>query len=144
MPRYFTVEQAQQVLPEIESNVRRLASARSMLEELEEELRAAGERITLLGGSLVDRQKLRASRTRREALAMTLKEAVEAIQQHGCVVKDLALGLVDFPTLFQGEEVYLCWKLGEERIGFWHGLEEGFRGRKPIDREFLDHHRGEG
>ena len=51
--------------------------------------------------------------------------------------------LVDFPTLFKGVEVYLCWKLGEPAIDFWHGIDEGFRGRKPIDKEFLDHHRGD-
>jgi hypothetical protein len=58
-------------------------------------------------------------------------------------VKDLDIGLVDFPTTFNGVEVYLCWKLGEPGIEFWHGVEEGFRGRKPIDREFLENHRGD-
>jgi hypothetical protein len=48
-------------------------------------------------------------------------------------VRDLDLGLVDFPSLLEGEEVCLCWKLGEERIAFWHGIEEGFAGRKPLD-----------
>ena len=65
------------------------------------------------------------------------------IQENGVVVKDLDIGLIDFPTLFRGEEVYLCWKLGETGIRFWHGLDEGFRGRKPIDEEFLANHRGE-
>ena len=51
----------------------------------------------------------------------------------GTVVKDLETGLVDFPSLRGGEEVYLCWKLGEARIGYWHGIEEGFAGRKPLD-----------
>jgi hypothetical protein len=55
-------------------------------------------------------------------------------------VKDLDIGLVDFPTVFRGVEVCLCWKLGEPRIGYWHGAEEGFRGRKPIDQDFLAHH----
>jgi hypothetical protein len=50
---------------------------------------------------------------------------------------------VDFPTLFRGVEVYLCWKLGESGIEFWHGVDEGFRGRKPIDQDFLDHHEGD-
>ena len=55
------------------------------------------------------------------------------IQETGCVVKDLDEGLVDFPSLIEGEEVYLCWKLGEEHIDFWHGVDEGFAGRKPLD-----------
>jgi hypothetical protein len=45
--------------------------------------------------------------------------------------------------LLHGEEVYLCWKLGESAIHFWHGVHEGFRGRKPIDQEFIEHHQGE-
>ena len=59
------------------------------------------------------------------------------------MVKDLDVGLIDFPTLYRGEEVYLCWKLGETGIQYWHGIDEGFRGRKKIDRDFLDNHKGE-
>ena len=55
-------------------------------------------------------------------------------------IKDLEIGLIDFPTLFRGQEVYLCWKLGEDKIRFWHGIHEGFRGRKAIDQDFLDNH----
>jgi hypothetical protein len=58
-------------------------------------------------------------------------------------VKDLDIGLIDFRCYYHGEEVYLCWKLGEPGIAWWHGLEEGYRGRRPIDEEFLKHHRGE-
>ncbi len=62
-----------------------------------------------------------------------LQDAVTKIQETGCLVKDLDMGLVDFPCRLKGEDVYLCWKLGEERIGFWHGVNEGFAGRKPLD-----------
>ena len=65
--------------------------------------------------------------------ARAVKQAVEKVQEFGCLVKDLDIGLIDFPTLLKGEEVYLCWKLGEAGIRFWHGVQEGFRGRKPID-----------
>jgi len=51
--------------------------------------------------------------------------------------------LIDFPTLLRGEEVYLCWRVGEEGIQFWHRVEEGYRGRKRIDADFLIHHRGD-
>jgi hypothetical protein len=61
----------------------------------------------------------------------------------GVLVKDLDIGLIDFLTHYQGREVCLCWKLGEERIRFWHGTGEGFAGRKPIDGEFLENHRGD-
>jgi hypothetical protein len=86
---------------------------------------------------------VRAERDRRDKLAQRLKSAIEQMQEFGCVVKDLDTGLVDFPTLFRGVEVYLCWKLGESRIEYWHGMEEGFRGRKAIDKDFLENHRGD-
>jgi hypothetical protein len=92
---------------------------------------------------MVDREQARKGRERRDKLAKRLKTAIEQVQEFGCVVKDLDMGLVDFPTLFRGVEVYLCWKLGEPRIEYWHGMEEGFRGRKPIDEEFLRDHRGD-
>jgi hypothetical protein len=97
----------------------------------------------VLGGVLVDHSQILEQKNRRESTALHLKEALERVQENGCLVKDLDLGLVDFPTRYHGEEVYLCWKLGEKRIQFWHGVQEGFRGRKPIDQEFLDHHQGE-
>ena len=75
----------------------------------------------------------RGARLQRERAAESLKKAIESIHESGCVIKDLDIGLLDFPTLFRGEEVYLCWKLGEPKITHWHGLEEGFAGRKPID-----------
>ena len=100
-------------------------------------------RVMIQGGTLVDRAQVLEHKTRREASVNQLKSALEKIQEFGCLVKDLDLGLIDFPTLLHGEEVYLCWKLGESGIDFWHGVHEGFRGRKPIDREFLEHHEGE-
>ena len=80
---------------------------------------------------------------RRDSAASRLQAVMEAIQEHGCHVKDLDTGLLDFPTLYEGQEVYLCWRLGEQRIEFWHAIEDGFRGRKPIDAEFLAKHTGD-
>jgi hypothetical protein len=91
----------------------------------------------------VDRDRALAARERRETAGRRLKAILEEVQTVGCVVKDLDIGLVDFPTLLDGVEVCLCWKLGEPRIEYWHGLEEGFRGRKPIDENFLKHHHGD-
>ena len=92
---------------------------------------------------MVDRNQAMDARKRRDTSAASLRSAIEQVQALGCVVKDLDIGLIDFPTEFRGEEVYLCWKLGEPKIEFWHGVEEGFRGRKAIDQDFLDHHRGD-
>jgi hypothetical protein len=73
---------------------------------------------------------------RRDAreLQEELVTLVEAIHRHGCVVKDIDLGLVDFPALRGGQLVNLCWKLGEPDIRFWHGVDEGFASRKPLTR----------
>jgi hypothetical protein len=97
----------------------------------------------MMGGSWVDRDHLLGQKERRESSARKLNEAVDHVQSFGCHIKDLDIGLIDFPTLYRGEEVYLCWKLGEGGIEFWHGVSEGFRGRKKITREFLDHHKGD-
>ncbi len=95
------------------------------------------------GGMQVDRSRSVEQKNRRESSALDVKNSIERIHELGCVVKDLEIGLIDFPTLLNGQEVYLCWKLGENGIHFWHGLHEGFRGRKAIDEEFLTHHQGE-
>ena len=96
-----------------------------------------------MGGVMVDRERALDAKTKREQAAAVLRNAIEAVQEMGCQVKDLDTGLVDFPTLFRGVEVLLCWKLGEPGIEYWHGVEEGFRGRKAIDQDFLDHHEGD-
>jgi hypothetical protein len=54
------------------------------------------------------------------------------IESFGCVVKDIDLGLIDFPAVRDDEPIYLCWKLGEPRVAYWHGVDEGFRSRKPL------------
>ncbi len=143
MPRLFRLDEAQRLLAELEPALRTIASLKKSFDELDLELRACAERIALLGGAFVQREELAVKRRRRDSLANTLRDSIEAVQQHGCLIKDLDEGLVDFPTLFRGEEVYLCWKLGEPAIEFWHGTSEGFRGRKPIDKEFLENHEGE-
>lgn len=142
MPRFFTLPEAEALLPEIEGFLRQALSTREALEQYETRLRSVAERVMLAGGVRLDRGKVAEQLKQREALAARLKELIESVQEQGCLVKDLELGLVDFPTLFRGEEVCLCWKLGERGIGFWHGVSEGYRGRKAIDEEFRAGHRG--
>jgi hypothetical protein len=143
MPRHFTLEQAQALALQVEEQLRRALSMKSSLEDAVNVIEGESERIRLTGGALLDRGKVLEAAARRDAAVAQLRETLAAIQERGCLVKDLDVGLLDFPTLFRGEEVYLCWKLGEPAIQFWHGTDEGFRGRKPIDREFLEHHRGD-
>jgi hypothetical protein len=143
VPRYFTLAEAQSLVPQVEKQVRRAVSLKAALEEAQSEIEGESERVRLTGGALVDRNKLRDTIARRDAAAIQLRDTLTALQERGCLVKDLDLGLLDFPTRLRGEEVYLCWKLGEPAIAFWHGVDDGYRGRKPIDQDFLDHHRGE-
>jgi hypothetical protein len=143
MARYFTLEQAERALPAVEGAIREAIYLKSEYQTADTELREITRKIMASGGMVVDRDKVGSLRTRRDDAAERLKQAFELIQEHGCLVKDLDIGLLDFPTLYRGREVYLCWRLGETRIEFWHGVEEGFRGRKPIDKDFLDHHKGD-
>jgi hypothetical protein len=144
MPRYFSHQQASRLLPEVERLLRAALNARTRYEEAEQELAGVQDRIRMMGGVSVDRERIRGFGHAREEAAREMKESIESMTELGVQIKDLNIGLVDFPTLYREEEVLLCWRLGEPMISHWHGLEEGFRGRKPIDSEFLDHHRGGG
>ena len=143
MPRYFTLEQAEGILPDIETALREALSYREKYQQIEKELQGIIERITMAGGAYVNQEHVSQLRTSKDAIVQLLKTRLEEIQEAGCLIKDLDIGLLDFPTLYHGEEVYLCWRLGESSITFWHGTNEGFRGRKPIDQEFRDNHRAE-
>jgi hypothetical protein len=140
MARHFTHPQAERVLPEIEAALREALFLKSEFEGVEAELQQFIHRVQMLGGSQVDPTRVLALQGRREALASRLRESIEQVHSYGCQIKDLDIGLIDFPTFYRGEEVLLCWKLGETGIRFWHGLAEGFRGRREIDQDFLDNH----
>ena len=143
MPKRFTLIEAERLLPEIQAIIREAVSLKTQYQEAELALQSFAQRVAMQGGVVVDREAVLQNRAQRDRYGENLKEAVEKIQEYGCVIKDLDVGLVDFPTLFRGKEVYLCWKMGESGIGYWHGVDEGFAGRKPIDRDFLDNHRGD-
>lgn len=137
MPRYFTLSEAENSLRRIEPLVRQAVSVNADLRELRRELQQSLQRIAMLGGSRVNPGDIARRRTSIDAEETRLREMAERIQEAGCLIKDLDIGLIDFPAIFRGREVYLCWKLGEREILFWHPVEEGFRGRKSIDAEFI-------
>ncbi|MCP5114413.1 MAG: DUF2203 domain-containing protein [bacterium] len=142
MARYFTVDEAERLLPTLERELKLAMRTQQELAGVTSELQQYSDRISMLGGVLPDREKAAAIQSRRNDLTGQPTAAIEAVQREGCQIKDLSTGLLDFPTIYRGEEVLLCWKLGESGISHWHGLTEGFRGRKPIDEEFLANHRG--
>ena len=143
MGRRFTLAEAQSLIPQVDTLLREAVALKADFQEAEQKLEAFSQRVTLMGGVLIDREKVIDARNRRDETGAKLRAAIEQVQEVGCVVKDLDIGLIDFPTLLRGVEVYLCWKLGEPAIAFWHGVDEGFRGRKAIDRDFLENHRGD-
>ncbi len=131
--KYFNRNEAEELLPLIAPELEQVRRRKQTIDHLNQELAQAAARIMMLGGSIPAHEELAKKRAEDLRLTAQLKQAIEKIQATGCVVKDLDEGLVDFPSLLDGQEVYLCWKLGEERIAYWHGMEEGFDGRKPLD-----------
>ena len=143
MARRFTLAEAQSLIPEVSRLLRDAVLLKGVYQAAGQAIQTWMQRITMMGGMTVDRNQAIDTRKRRDTSAASLRSAIEQVQAIGCVVKDLDIGLIDFPTEFRGEEVYLCWKLGEAEIEFWHGVEEGFSGRKAIDQDFREHHRGD-
>ena len=143
MSKRFTLLEAERFLPEVEALMRDAVALKAEYETADNAISELSHRVTMMGGMVIDRDRVIENRERRDRSANELRETVERLQDIGCLIKDLDMGLVDFPTLLRGEEVYLCWKLGETGISFWHGVQEGFGGRKKIDAEFLDNHQGD-
>jgi hypothetical protein len=143
VPRFFNLLEAEKLLPEVERHLRDLIHFKQDYEEQDAELSQIARRIALLGGIVPPRDRVAELRKHKDSAARALKATLEKIQEIGCQLKDIDMGLIDFPTLYRDQEVYLCWKLGETGIGYWHHVEDGFRGRRPIDSDFLANHRGE-
>ncbi|HEY1808087.1 MAG TPA: DUF2203 domain-containing protein [Acidobacteriaceae bacterium] len=134
--KIFTLDEAQTLLPVIESLLNRAMEAKQSAEMLQEEAGVLARRILGSGGLHVDIGVAQRRRDSLEALVQRAKDALEEIHDSGVQVKDLDTGLLDFPCLLEGETVLLCWKRGEPRIAYWHRIEDGFAGRQPIDARF--------
>jgi hypothetical protein len=132
----FTLDEAQSMLPVVESLLKRAAESKQAAEEIDEELSALSRRIFLSGGMSIDIVKVAARRSEIERLIQRARESVAEIDEIGVHVKDLETGLLDFPCIVEGETVLLCWKKGEPAIEHWHTMESGFEGRQPIDDRF--------
>lgn len=137
--KLFTLDEAELLRPVLESLLRSAIEHKKEMEEIEGEFSALASRILLSGGMLLDIPKIAARKAEREQALQRVKDAVAEIASTGVQVKDLDIGLLDFPCERDGEIVLLCWKLGEARVAHWHGVEEGFGGRKPIDDRIPRH-----
>jgi hypothetical protein len=129
----FTLEEAQTLVPVLRSLIKRAMDDKGVIESVEKELLDLKHRIMLSGGLFVDVPAVARRRAGRDKAFQDIKDTLAEIDAIGVQVKDLDIGLLDFPCAVDDEIVLLCWKYGEEKIEFWHGMEEGFKGRKRID-----------
>ncbi|HUI82745.1 MAG TPA: DUF2203 domain-containing protein [Candidatus Binatia bacterium] len=137
MARTFTVNEAEALLPVLESLLRSAIEARKLIQEVDGEQQALANRVFVNGGTLVNIVHVARRKAEREKALQRAKDAVAEIDATGVQVKDLDIGLLDFPCVVGDTVILLCWKLGEKGITHWHGTEEGFAGRKPIDERIL-------
>jgi len=129
--RYFTAEEANEALDDVRPLTEELVEHRRALVVFQDRRVALTARIAGNGGN-VQPFDLQDVQERLDEEVAGIARCVARIHELGALVKDLDEGLVDFPAQRAGEDVLLCWRLGEDEIGFWHGLEEGFSGRKPL------------
>ncbi len=141
--RYFRLAEAERALPEVERHLRDALFFKAEYERLHQQIESTLDRVRQSGGARIDPTKQLELRTERDNSVRKLQEAMTEIEQLGALVKDLDIGLLDFMARYEGRDVCLCWKLGEDAIRYWHGAEEGFRGRKEIDEDFRLNHSGE-
>ena len=132
--RTFTLDEAQSLLPVLESLLRTAIHAKKIVDEADAEQQALQHRVFLNGGMFLDIVPLARRKAERAKAEQRAKDALAEIDSIGVQVKDLNIGLLDFPCEVEGQIILLCWKLGEKTITHWHGLQEGFAGRKPIDQ----------
>jgi hypothetical protein len=131
--RTFTLDEAQDLLPVLESLLRTATEGKLVIESVEAEFQALQQQIHLRGGMSVNVVHMASRRAQRDKALQRVKDAMSEIDAIGVQVKDLDIGLLDFPCEVDGQLILLCWKLGEKTIAHWHGVSEGFAGRKPVD-----------
>ncbi len=132
----FTLEEAQSLLPVVESLLKRAIEGKQSAEEIETGLNELARRIYLSGGMRVDTNGVAKKRAEIDGLVQTVRESIAEIDSIGVQVKDLGTGLIDFPCRVDDQVVLLCWRLGEPAIEHWHTVDSGFQGRQPVDERF--------
>jgi len=129
--RVFTAEEANAALPELRPLVEAMVDAKQRLDDAQERRDAVAQHIAGNGGGIPPAELATLDHEINEAAA-ALAAAMGDVQATGVLVKDLDTGLVDFPAKRDGEDILLCWQLGEDEVAFWHGLEDGYAGRQPL------------
>jgi len=131
--KYFTFDEAQTLLPILEGLLRTAVDSKQTIESVDAQFEDLKQRIFMNGGMSVDILTLARRRAEKDKAVQRAKDTLAEIDSIGVQVKDLDTGLLDFPCVVEDQVILLCWKMGEKGITHWHGLEERFRGRKPID-----------
>ncbi len=131
-PRFFTVEEANALVPTLEIEFGRIAQLRSELSPIIESLGGADVAVGLLQAKKPAPPGREKDAEQLKALAGEITAAVERVNDLGCLVKDIEMGLVDFYALSDDEPIFLCWQYGEPAIAHWHPLDEGYDARKPL------------
>jgi len=130
--KYFSPQDVEALIPELMTIMGRLMDIQGEIGKLRSALREEQDRIMAAGGAILDRETWRDRTRRLEELTRRAQAGIAAITKLGGVPKDLSMGLVDFPHFLEDREVNLCWRFGETRVSFWHGLEEGYAARRPL------------
>jgi hypothetical protein len=132
----FTLDEAQSLLPVLESLLKRAMEGRRAAKSVELELNELPQRIYLSGGMRVNSASVAQQRAEVEENLKQVQESIAEIDAIGVQVKDLDSGLLDFPCRINDQVVLLCWRMGERTIEHWHTVEAGFQGRQPVDERF--------
>lgn len=132
----FTLEEAQSLLPVLESLLKRAVEGKQAADQVESGLSELARRIYISGGMKVDVASVAKLRAEMEAHLQRVRESIAEIDSIGVQVKDLEGGLLDFPCRLDDQVVLLCWRMGEPAIEHWHTVEAGFQGRQPLDERF--------
>lgn len=122
--RHYTREEANALLPRVKPLLRKLRDAKDLLTDAEAH-EVLGEAAPSNGGGTEGVQVGESF--------LEVRRLLEALNEAGIVVRDVDRGLIDFPSIIEENEVYLCWELGEDSVDFWHDLDSGYRGRQPFD-----------
>jgi hypothetical protein len=122
--RHFTRKEANALLPQLTTLLTHLREAKDELTDAEAH-EALSDAAPTNGGGEEGRQV--------GIAFLEVRRLLEIVERTGLVLRDIDRGLIDFPALMDGREVYLCWELGEDEVGHWHDLEGGYGGREPLD-----------
>ena len=137
--KLFSLTEAERLRAQLEPVLIEAMETQRKLSGYDAQLSQLAERIQRSGGLQVPYERFAKVRVERNRLQDAIEASLDRIQSTGCVVKDLEVGLLDFPARIDNQDVYLCWKLGEDRIRFYHRQDEGFAGRKPLDPRDTDY-----